>query len=103
MNRTLLLAVLLPSAASAHAAGPARGSWSVGGGEVRAELQLSASELAASLPALAADASGALDAKELSGSADALADAFVAGTTVTSGGERCDGALRSAAPVENDG
>lgn len=94
--------VLLPRAALAHEVGLSRGVYVANGDEVAAELTFARAELRSLVPALDADADGALSDAEMSGGAAAL-QVVADGVQLTSDAADCTAAVVEAALTEEDG
>ena len=89
--------------AFAHDVGLSRGSYSVDGRTVRAELVFSRREITALVPALDADNDGRLSAEEIESSRPPLKKMLVDRIRVTAGDAGCPGKLVSAASTDQDG
>jgi hypothetical protein len=94
--------LLLPRAALAHEVGLSRGVYVAKGHEVAAELTFARDELRGLVPALDADADGALSSLEMTGGAATL-QVVADGVQVASDDADCTGAVVDAALTEEDG
>jgi hypothetical protein len=100
----LAMAVLsMEGLARAHAIGLSRGSYSMTGTRVRAEIVLARAEAVALIPSLDPEHRGVLSDDAVRLGRPALVAAIVEKTKVTAGSAPCPGSLQSATLTEADG
>jgi len=106
VRRTLLLGGLLVLHASpglAHTVGVSRGTYSVSGSTVEAELMFARPELITALPDLDSNRDGAISTAELAGSLPVVEQTIVRGLEVRTASAVCEGELEAAELSEQDG
>lgn len=89
--------------ASAHEVGLSRGTYSVDGARLRAEVVLSRREAVSAVPALDADRDGQVTDDEIRAARPAISRALVDRIRVRSGDSSCPGALDDVSLAEQDG
>ncbi|MFO0587560.1 MAG: HupE/UreJ family protein [Polyangiaceae bacterium] len=95
--------LLATAEASAHDVGLSRGTYSIDGRAVRAELVFSRREIVALVPALDADDDGRLSPEEIDSARAPLQKMVVARIRAVAGESDCPGKLVSAASTDQDG
>jgi len=98
-----LVAVALAAPAEAHEVGLSRGTYTIEGDRLAAELVVSRREIAAAVPQLDADQDGHFSEPELTAARPALQKAIVDRIGVRSDDAPCPGALTAALLAEEDG
>lgn len=99
----ILVALLAPAHAFAHAVGISSGEYRVEGNVIRGDIGMAGRELALWLPELDSNQDQAIDSEELSAGKEVVARALTAGITVTGHGEPCPGSLDRAWALEAEG
>ena len=92
-----------PRLARAHAVGVSSGEYRLDGATLYGDMGMADRELARWLPAVDRDHDGATSAEELEAGRQTVAQALLAGLTVTADGRGCAGAVDRAWVTEGDG
>ncbi len=95
--------LVLVSRAAAHEVGLSRGTYSIAGDRVQAEVVLSRRELTSIVPSLDADHDGQVTDEEIASARAAIAKAIVDRIQIHSSDDLCPGALDDASLAEQDG
>ncbi|HLK91494.1 MAG TPA: HupE/UreJ family protein [Polyangia bacterium] len=98
-----LAAVAVEGSAAAHAVGVSSGEYRLEGAVLYGDLGMAARELARWVPAVDANHDGTIDADEIGPGRAAVAQALIAGLTVSADGKPCAGALDRAWTSDADG
>ncbi len=103
---TLVLAIavwLVAGTAAAHAIGVSKGSYTLDGDVVDAEITFARGEMLGIVPSLDPDRDGSIRAEDVVASKGALAKAITLGVLVRGNGQACPGTLGDARLTEEDG
>jgi hydrogenase/urease accessory protein HupE len=103
---TLVLAIacwLVAGTAAAHAIGVSKGSYTLDGDVVHAEIVFARGEMLGVVPSLDPDKDGSVRPEDVTASKAALAKAVTLGILVRGNGEACPGTFEDARLTEEDG
>jgi len=99
----MILALLVPHLANAHAVGISRGEYELHGNTVAASLVFARPEIATIVPAIDANHDGTISARELENARAQLAATIVSRMRVSDAAADCHGTLTATTLTEEDG